>query len=343
MQALRQTSVTGALAFAGARAVRPAKHRQEVGLAIEAIVRQLHCPRAHGQSAEVRLRIGHLVDGVIQHLGVQALRIVAAEVRLVFRIELIRDRAELIRLRLANRADQILHVESVPNEVLRQAFKQLGIHRWVGLTHVIFRLHQAAAEEVFPVAVHQCVRKELISRLREPVHQRVAGIVIGRQVQRRVAEAGSLDRSAILLVGSLSHLARVVDHFLARITARLAADRGEEGAEAVVILLAPFLKRMMVALGALHAGAEEQLRGILHLRLHGLHLAIPCGGGVLAHVPGGGEYGAGKLIVTYVLVQAIADPAVEGVVTSHGGGAAALVAQERAPFVGKIIRVIRAR
>ena len=226
--------------------------------------------------------------------------------------------------------------------MLRQAFKQLGIHRWVGLPHVILRLHQPAAEEVFPVAVHQCVREELVGRLREPIHQRVTGIIVSRQIQRRVAEAGSLNRAAVLLVGGLRHLARVIDDFLARITARLAADRGEEGAEAVVILLAPFLKRMMVALGALHAGAEEQLRGVLHLRLHGLHLAIPCGGGVLAHVPGGGEYGAGKLIVTYVLVQAIADPAVEGVVTSHGGVAASLVAQERAPFVGKIIRVIRA-
>ena len=109
--------------------------------------------------------------------------------------------------------------------MLRQAFKQLGIHRWVGLTHVIFRLHQAAAEEVFPVAVHQCVREELIGRLREPVHQRVARIIVSRQIQRRIAEAGRLDCAAVFLVGSLRHLTRVVDDFLARITTRLAADR----------------------------------------------------------------------------------------------------------------------
>ena len=131
----------------------------------------------------------------------------------------------MIGLRLANRTDQILHVESVPDEVLRQAFKQLGIHRWVGLAHVILRLHQPAAEEVFPVAVHQCVCEEPVGRLREPVHKRMAGIIIDRQVQCRVTEAGRLNCAAVFLVGRLRHLTRMVDDFFARITARLAADR----------------------------------------------------------------------------------------------------------------------
>ena len=98
----------------------------------------------------------------------------------------------------------------------------------------------------------------------------------------------------------------------------------------------------MVALRALHASAEEQLRGVLHLRLHGLHLAIPCGGGVLAHITGSGEHGTREFIVAHVLMQTISDPAVKGEVAAHGAGVTALVAQERAPFVGEIICVIRA-
>src|SRR5947209_2759662 len=58
-----------------------------------------------------------------------------------------------------------------------------------------------------------------------------------------------------------------IDHLLAAEDAELLTPLGakarEERGHTVIIVLAPFLKRMMVALGATHAYAEEKLAGRL--------------------------------------------------------------------------------
>ena len=50
-----------------------------------------------------------------------------------------------------------------------------------------------------------------------------------------------------------------VDHLVVGQVALLAADLREEGGEPVIIVLRPALERMVVALGALDADAQEEL------------------------------------------------------------------------------------
>ena len=78
-----------------------------------------------------------------------------------------------------------------------------------------------------------------------------------------------------LLVHGLRDAALVEDDVLARHARRLAPTGAEERGEAVVVLLAPLLERMMMALRALQAHAEKELRHVLDLLRAFLHLAIP--------------------------------------------------------------------
>ena len=94
---------------------------------------------------------------------------------------------------------------------------------------------------------------------------------------------------------------------------RLRPTCGEERREAVVVLLAPLLERMVVAAGALNAQAQEELGRVFELRRWrpSPRDTRPTGG-LCPDVAGGGEDLADELVVRLVLVQAVADPVVEG-------------------------------
>ena len=89
----------------------------------------------------------------------------------------------------------------------------------------------------------------------------------------------------VFLVGGLGLAALVEDHVLVRETALLAPDLGEEGGQLVVVFLAPLLKGMMVALGALDARTEEQLGHVLELVLNRLDLTVPSDRRMLLDLP----------------------------------------------------------
>src|SRR5207237_8635637 len=93
---------------------------------------------------------------------------------------------------------------------------------------------------------------------------------------------------------------------------RLASDAREERRHAVVILLAPFLERMVVAAGTLDPQAEEQLGGIFHLLVDHPHLLVPGDAGAFAHLARAGENLADELVVGLVVDERAANPAVEG-------------------------------
>jgi hypothetical protein len=122
----------------------------------------------------------------------------------------------------------------------------------------------------------------------------------------------------------------------------LRAHVAEEGGEAVVVLLAPLLEGMMMALGALHARAEEELRDVFHLLLLLLHLTIPRDGRVLFEITCGSDDFAHELVVGFVVRDAVANPRVEKIAATREGGLRALVAQQGAPFVGEVFGVFRA-
>ena len=96
----------------------------------------------------------------------------------------------------------------------------------------------------------------------------------------------------------------------------------------------------MVALGTLQAGAEEQLRRVLHLGLLRVDLLEPSRWRALLDITGRSENLAHKTIVRLVVVKAFLNP----VVKRHRGfqlcPVGSFVAKERRPFVREKLGVL---
>jgi hypothetical protein len=88
----------------------------------------------------------------------------------------------------------------------------------------------------------------------------------------------------------------------ARLEAGLLADLGEEGGEAVVVFLAPFLVWVMVALRTLQTHAEEDLGHVLKLFLTLVHGAKPGDCRIVTDLTSCGYDATDKLIKGQVLV-----------------------------------------
>src|SRR5262249_34057946 len=133
--------------------------------------------------------------------------------------------------------------------------------------------------------------------VRRPHHGGPVGTSVGDRAGALVEDHEAL----ILLV--LDVLADDRDGF--------AADVAEIRRHAPVIVLAPLLVRVMVALGAGHADAEEKLGGVVDELLGLLQIAIPDRRRRFRLVADRREDFAGELIVRLVLGNALADPVVE--------------------------------
>src|SRR5439155_16571413 len=117
------------------------------------------------------------------------------------------------------------------------------------------------------------------------------------------------------------------------------ADLREKRGQAVVILLAPFLKRVMVTLGALQSHSEEKLRRVLEFGLRFANALVPDDRGIILEVARGSEDIAHEPVVRFVLQQAVANPGMKRVGATGLFRFRASIAQKRAPFVGEIIGV----
>ena len=126
-----------------------------------------------------------------------------------------------------------------------------------------------------------------------------------------------------------------------RFAETLAAQPGEEASQAVVIVLAPALVGMMMALGALQAQAEKDLGSVGHwlVQLIVAHLPVPVDGGGVVPFAGGRDDAADELVVGPVAADHVAEPVVEGVGRLLGPGQAG-VAQDTAPAHGEIGGVV---
>ena len=123
------------------------------------------------------------------------------------------------------------------------------------------------------------------------------------------AEELGRHRAAGDRVGDLA-AAAVEDDDLARVLGLLAADLGEEGGEAVVVVHRPAVERMVVALGALDAHAHEDLGGVLgELQRVGLDLVV-VGGGVLERAAVGAEQLLDDLVHRHVVGELVLEPVV---------------------------------
>src|SRR5205823_5151051 len=95
------------------------------------------------------------------------------------------------------------------------------------------------------------------------------------------------------------------------LVAVLGAKLREKCGHAVVIVLAPFLERMVVTLGALHAHAQENLGGRLRPFGSGIARAIKVGGSVREGTPFRGDDVAHHGIDWPAITQAVVQPVTE--------------------------------
>ena len=96
-----------------------------------------------------------MIDRVEEHFGGEALGVVTGEILFVDFVVLVGKLAELIDLRAADRAHQVFQIVTGVDEVSGQGVEQFRVRRWIGFAQVIFRLDDAAVEEMFPVPVDQ--------------------------------------------------------------------------------------------------------------------------------------------------------------------------------------------
>ena len=188
----------------------------------------------------------------------------------------------------------------------RQGVEQFGVGRRVGLAHVVFGIDQAAAEEVLPVAVDQRPGEErvvLASSSSRPAAraghrraQRRAGRRPGRPASPPARSWGCVADGRPRLWKMT--LTRPAPSPSLRPTVR------EERRQAVVVLLAPLLERMMVALGALHAACRGRAGPCpRHSWPGSFTWRYQATAGVCVHVAGGGQHLAHELVVRLVRVR----------------------------------------
>src|SRR5690606_21247632 len=127
---------------------------------------------------------------------------------------------------------------------------------------VVDRLDEAAAEEARPDAVGEVRGEPGVVAGGEPLGQGRAQVFAVGGLRASAAEELRLRRLAAARIGDAA-AALIEDDRVAGIIAALAPDLGEERREAVVVVHRPPLEGVVVALRALHADAEEGLRGVL--------------------------------------------------------------------------------
>src|SRR5262249_28861880 len=127
-------------------------------------------------------------------------------------------------------------------------------------SHVIERLYQAAAHEIAPEAVGEVAGEERVLGSGQPEGEQapavVRGIAYGAAQWMRVHD--NLGVGGYLFSRRLEEYHPLLPED-AELVAILGSHAGKKGCHAVVIVLAPFLKGMMMAVGALHAHAQEDL------------------------------------------------------------------------------------
>ena len=170
MQRLGQVGLADALALAGADALRPAEHVQEVRL--ERLVGQHDRPlaaracRAAGRRTASGCRSPGRPRRAAPRRSCRS-RIVAGIALLVVLVELVGHGAELIGPALDRSSGSgCLRLYLLSTRSLARASSSSGLRRRIGDAHVVERIDDAPAEEVGPVAVGDGPGEERVLRHR---------------------------------------------------------------------------------------------------------------------------------------------------------------------------------
>ena len=116
---------------------------------VDLAVGQLHGARARRHAGELLRHLGHGADARRAAARPSAASCTACEKYLLSSLlKSLALGAELVGPRVHDRADQVLDVELVGDEVLGQGVEQLVVGRRVGVAEVVDRIDDAPAEQV---------------------------------------------------------------------------------------------------------------------------------------------------------------------------------------------------
>ena len=278
-----------------------------------------------------------MADGVEQNLGVEPLEQRSRVILLVPFVRGVGTRGTLIRSRSGDRADELMNVEARLDELRRQGVEQFGIGGRVREPRVIDRLDQTAAKEMCPGAIHDVAREEGILRRSHPLGEQLAAVPFRRFFWRwftqRVSEHGLVSSWMFRSPGVAS------DQHLA-LRSWFERDLREERFHAKVISLAPAIERMMVALRALDARAEQHLRDRRGLLAGLLDRFEDVAGRLISQQSFGRQQFASEAVEWLVGREAVTHPAVVGV-CSGMSQRRAFDSQQVRPFQRPIVGVLR--
>ena len=262
------------------------------------------------------------------------------EVDPVVLVPLVGAEGRLVRPGGGDRPHQVAQIEVVLDQVGGERIEQLGVHWLVRGADVVDRVDDAAAHEVAPHAVRDRRREVGVVRGGQPVGQRRPAswaLVRFRRALDRHQVLGRHHR--VRLRVQLFGVAALLEHdFLAGAEARADAEAREERRHLEVLVLGPALERVVVALGADHAHAHEQLGRGLHRLLRVAGGAEVAGGGHIEGAAAGDDQLVHQLVVRPVVLDRLAQPAAEG---EHALVAHELpvAAQEVAPLERPVVDV----
>ena len=128
--------------------------------------------------------------------------------------------------------------------------------------------------------------------------------------------------------------------FFARHVSFLFTDSGEEGRKSIIVLLTPFLIRVMMAFCTLQSNPEKDLGRILKPLLLVSDISKPSCGRIMGNFTSCCHEFSYKLIIWFVNMKALPNPFMKGLSPSCIGVSLTLVSQNGRPFICKKLSVI---
>ena len=242
------------------------------------------------------------------------------------------DDRHLVSARRHDGAQQVLQILTMGQKVAGQPVEQLRVPRFA--VHVVHVLHDPAAQQAGPIAIHQRAGRAPVARIGE--HARGRGPAVGqrfgcgRHVQFGVEETGG---------GELARRIVAAHQFQLRAF-------GEIGGQPVGVLQLPMADEAVVAGVAFEVDAQEHLRAVLrrlhHGSLAGVDVAAPVhpqqesvGRTGLARAQQGGH----ELVVGEVAFERGGEP-IRDALAATVVAVAAIVAQQVVPEADPVAGVV---
>ena len=232
----------------------------------------------------------------------------------------------LVGARLGDELEHVPRVEAALDELLGQPVEQLGVAGRVAGSDVVDGFDEAGPQQVGPEAVDVAAGEVGVVGRGDPLGHLLAaaglgidgvGQGVGEGRRHRGVGADVVELAARRIADHLDQRLRALDGAAAHLLAPVrrvfvARDAREVRGQLVVLVLSPFLERVVVALVAVEAHAEEQLGRVLHDRVGGAqHLVVARGrAGDVGSL--GGQHVADELVVGLVLGDGLADVGAEG-------------------------------